>query len=72
MGAFIIEIQNSTIVTPIPHYTEEQVADRTALSAWYTKCGVAVASSVEMHTIILMSDNGSIIKKEVFTHSTEE
>ena len=36
MGASIIEIQNGTTVTPIPHYTAAEVQNRTALSAAFT------------------------------------
>ena len=66
MGASIIEIQNGITVTPIPHYSAAEVQNRTALSAWYTKCGVAAVSGVTNHTIVLLADDGFIIRKEVF------
>ena len=66
MGASIIEIQNGITVTPIPHYTAAEVQNRTALSAWYTKCGVAVSSGVTNHTVVLMADDGTVIRKEMF------
>lgn len=66
MGASIIEIQNGITVTPIPHYTAAEVQDRTALSAWYAKCGVAVSSGVANHTVVLLADDGFVIRREVF------
>ena len=66
MGASIIEIQNGTTVTPIPHYSSAEVQNRTALSAWYTKCGVAAAAGVTNHTVVLLADDGFVIKREVF------
>ena len=73
MGASIIELQNGILVTPVPHYTAEEVQNRTALSAWYTKCGVAAVSGVTNHTIVLLADDGYVIRKEVFNPvQTEE
>ncbi len=66
MGASIIEIQNGITVTPIPHYTAAEVQNRTALAAWYTKCGVAVNSGVQNHAIVLLSDDGTVIRRELF------
>ena len=66
MGASIIEIQNGIIVTPIPHYTAAEVQDQTAKSAWYTKCGIACVSGVSNHAVILLADDGTVIKREVF------
>ena len=66
MGASIIEIQNGVMVTPIPHYTAAEVQNQTALSAWYTKCGVAVNSGVTNHAVDLLADDGTVIRKEVF------
>ena len=73
MGASIIEIQNGILVTPVPHYTAAEVQNRTALSAWYTKCGVAAVSGVTNHTVVLLADDGYVIRKEVFNPvQTEE
>lgn len=66
MGASIIEIQNGITVTPIPHYSAEEVQNQTAKSAWYTKCGVACVSGVPNHAVILLADDGTVIKREVF------
>ena len=73
MGASIIELQNGILVTPIPHYTAAEVQNRTALAAWYTKCGVAAVSGVNNHTVVLLADDGYVIRKEVFNPvQTEE
>lgn len=66
MNALLLEIQNGILVTPVPGYSAEQVADGTALAAWYTKCGAVCNSGVADHAVILMYGNGSIMKKEVF------
>ena len=66
MNALLLEIQNGILVTPIPGYSAEQVADGTALAAWYTKCGEVCNAGVPNHAVILMSGNGAIMKKEVF------
>jgi len=71
MGASIIEIQNGTTVTPIPHYSATEVQNRTALSAWYTKCGVAAVSGVTNHAIVLLADDGFVIKREIFNSSEQ-
>ena len=69
MNALLIEIQNGILVTPVPGYSAEQVADGTALAAWYTKCGQVCNSGVQNHAVILMYGNGSIMKKEVFNRA---
>lgn len=69
MNALLLEIQNGTLVTPVPGYTPEQVADGTALAAWYTKCGQVCNAGVPNHAVILMYGDGSFMKKEVFNRT---
>ena len=68
MGAFVLEIQNDAILTY--HHTEAEVQSGVAKQDYYQKCGSACVSSVERHTIILMSEDGTIINKETFFHPT--
>lgn len=68
MGAFVLEIQNNVIVTPISYHNETEVQNGVAKQDYYQKCGTACVSSVARHTIILMSEDGTIIKKETFFH----
>ena len=68
MGAFVIEIQNNVIVTPISYHNEAEVQSGVAKQDYYQKCGTACVSTIERHIIILMSEDGNIIKKETFSH----
>ena len=68
MGAFVLEIQNNVIVTPISYHSEAEVQSGVAKQDYYQKCGSACVSSIERHTIILMGEDGTIIKKETFFH----
>ncbi len=66
MGAYVLEIQGSTMLTT--YHSEAEIQSGVANQDFYTKCSYASVSQVPMHTIILMSENGNIEKKETFFH----
>jgi len=66
MGAFVLEIQNNTLLSY--YHTAEEVESGVAKQDFYQKCGVACVSSVARHTIILMREDGQILQQEVFFH----
>ena len=66
MGAYVLEIQGSSMLTT--YHSEAEVQSGVASQDYYTKCSYAAVSTIPMHTIVLMSENGEIIKKEIFFH----
>jgi len=70
MGAFVLEIQGSAMLTTF--HSEAEVQSGVASQDYYTKCSYAAVSTVPRHTIILMSEDGNIVKKETFYHPTIE
>ena len=68
----VIEIQTNTegvmaIVPPTVYDTMNE-----ALSGFYTKMISATQSSVYQHTIAIMDNMGTIVKKETVFHEVEE
>lgn len=68
MNYLTIELQtnNGTTANIITQYTNLSMAE----SAFYSTCSSAVVSSVEIHAIVLMDENGNTLKNEFFTHSS--
>lgn len=63
----VIEIQsNGTTCSTIPWaYDTEQAAQ----AKYFAVCSAAVASSVPIHTVIIMTDRGELIRSERFYHA---
>ena len=62
----IIEMQGYASELAMPDPVIE--ADDTAYTAFYQKCAAAAASEVPIHTVMLVTREGNVLKKEVFTH----
>ena len=63
----LIEMQtngDACAITPAKQYTNE--AD--ALQEFYTVCSYAVKSTVEIHTVLLISPDGKIYAEKTFQH----
>lgn len=68
----VLEIQTNAegtmaLVPPLVYGTMNE-----ALSAFYTKMVSATQSSVHQHTIAIMDNVGTIVKKETVFHEVEE
>jgi hypothetical protein len=68
----VLEIQTNVegtmaLVPPLVYGTMNE-----ALSAFYTKMVSATQSSVHQHTIAIMDNVGTIVKKETVFHEVEE
>ena len=68
----VIEIQTNDkgVMSIVPPVVYETMND--ALSAFYTKMVSATQSSVYQHTIAIMDNVGTIVKKETVFHEVEE
>lgn len=68
MNYLTIELQTNDGVTSniVTQYNELKLAE----SAFYSVCSSAIISSVEVHAIILMDENGIVIKNEFFKHES--
>lgn len=68
----VIEIQTNAegIMAIVPPAVYETMND--ALSAFYQKMISATQSSVYQHTIAIMDNVGTIVKKETVFHEVEE
>ena len=68
----VIEIQTqvdgTATVLPIATYANKAEA----LSAYYSKCALAVISSVPIHTIEVITNRGFVVACECFEHTVEE
>lgn len=67
----IIEMQtnngSTTVVTPIKSEAEENKA----LNKYYETLAAAAISSVEIHTVMLITEAGQVARCETFEHKTE-
>ena len=68
MARVIIEMQTTNgqtaIVTPIPAYTDAQAIEAEAV--FLEKCAAARRSSVPVHTVVLLDEEGGVIAKKCF------
>ena len=63
----VIELQtnnNTTAVVPPTAYSSLSVA----LQKYYTILAAAAVSSVETHSAVILNEEGSVIRKDSFTH----
>ena len=70
MKYLILEIQKNgdSVATLINKYNTFEVAQ----SAYYTILAAAVISAVETHSVVLMTDEGSVVSKETFIHLVQD
>lgn len=68
MGTFVIEIQDNAMLSF--YHNEQETQSGVAKQDYYQKCGYACVSSVPRHVIILMTENGDVLQKEIFFHPT--
>lgn len=68
MNYLTIELQTNkgTTANIVTQYTDLSAAE----SAFYSICSSAIISSVEVHAVVLMDENGITLKNEFFTHSS--
>ena len=70
MKYLVIELQknNNDVASLVTKYdTLDQ-----ARSSFYTICAAAVLSMVEVHSVILLTEEGDVMYKETFLHLLEE
>ena len=64
----VIEIQTNnegeTAIAPVKTFTEQS----TALQEFFQTVAYAVVSTLQIHTVVLMTADGNIIRKEVYRH----
>lgn len=70
MGQFVIEIQGNALLSY--YHSAEEVQSGVASQDYYLKCSYAAVSTVPLHTIMLIEENGNVVKKEIFFHPTTE
>lgn len=66
MSYIIIEIQkgDSTAVVPPVVYTDKDQAEQ----KYHTALAAAAVSSVPVHSVVMLKDNGSLVKAEKYIH----
>ena len=64
----IIEIQKSNdgTVAVVPPATYDNVAQ--AEQAYHTALAYAAVSNVDVHSVVMLKDNGDLVKKETYYH----
>lgn len=63
----VIEIQRNLDGTmDVLPTTYEDISS--ARSSFYTKCGIAVLSSVYIHSLALLNNSGNVIEQKTFRH----
>ena len=70
MGVFVIEIQDNTL-TPY-YYSQQEYETGVAEQKFYTICASASVSNVAHHVVVMMSNDGSVLKEETFNHQTNQ
>lgn len=67
----VIEMQkqaNGSLAHLVNSYTDRQIAEQ----KYHTILSYAAVSTLPIHTAVILSDEGTVIKKEFYKHSTEE
>lgn len=67
----VIEMQkqaNGNLTHLVNSYTDRQTAEQ----KYHTILSYAAVSTLPIHTAVILSDEGTVIKKEFYKHSTEE
>ena len=66
----IIEIQkgDSVAIVPPRSYADKDQAE----SAYHTALAAAAVSSVPVHSVVMLKDNGTLVKSERYVHNTPE
>lgn len=68
MAYIIIEIQKSNTgtvaIVPPASYTDQQIAEQ----AYHTALAAAAVSDVNVHSVIMLKDDGTLVKKETYYH----
>ena len=66
----VIEMQTTTGSTAVisTAYSDINIAQQ----AFYSTCSFAVVSSVPVHTVMLVSETGRVIKCECFSHPEDK
>ena len=70
-GYLVIEMQkqsNGTIAQICTSYTDRQIAEQ----KYHEILSYAAVSTIPIHTAVILSEEGNIIKKEVYRHENEE
>lgn len=70
-GYLVVEMQkqsNGMIAQICTSYTDRQIAEQ----KYHEILSYAAVSSVPIHTAVILSEEGNIIKKEVYRHEVEE
>lgn len=71
MNYIIMETQTSAGTTVI--VTPEVIADRnTAEAAFHSKLAYAATSSVEVHSVVMLTEDGRIVRTECYRHAAAE
>lgn len=67
MNLILIELQknnNTVAITPAKIYNAED----DALQEFFSVCSYAVKSDVDVHTVLLLQEDGTVFAKKTFTH----
>lgn len=67
----VIEMQkqaNGSLTFLVDSYTDRQTAEQ----KYHTILSYAAVSTLPLHTAVILSEEGTVIKKEFYKHSTEE
>jgi len=60
--------EQTAVVQPIP--TRADINE--ALSVFFSTCALACVSSVPIHSVTLLREDGSVVKRECFRHEEAE
>lgn len=70
MGVFVLEIQNNTL-TPY-YYNQQQYENGVAYQKFHEICSYASVSSVERHVVMMINNEGGVLKQEIFNHPNNQ
>ena len=67
----IIEMQTTNGVTAVVTPIKTDTDINRALNKYYSTLAAAAVSKVEVHTVMLITGNGEVVRVERFEHATE-
>lgn len=70
MGVFVLEIQNDSLTAY--HYSQQDYENGVADQKFHTICAAAAVSNVARHVVMMINDEGGVLKQEIFNHSSNE